>query len=84
MPHIKNKTTSTDAVFYLTKLSDIAAPLCGDGLITCRREQRPPEGGVDLGTVGAGGRTVRGTKGHGTVVVAEHPREGRQRSVYNI
>ena len=70
--------------FYLTKLSDIAAPLCGDGLITCRRKQRPPEGGVELGVVGAVDRTVVGTIDHGTAFAAEHPREGGQRSVYNI
>lgn len=46
-------------------------------------EQSSPEGGVDLGVEDAG-RTVPGTIGHGTGVVGEHPREGEQRSVYNI
>ena len=74
---------SFDTVFYLEKLSDIAAPLCGDGLITCRRKQRPPKGGVALGDLGAVVRTAPRTIGSGTAVVAEHPGKGRQRNTYH-
>ena len=47
------------------------------------RKQRPPEGGVVLGVVGAVGRTVLRTIGSGTVVVVEHPGKGRQRQPKN-